>query len=68
MFSKISQALYLCKHFSSFLIIGKSNWEDDGWGAWEETETQEPVSLYKRMHACLKVSFSICNDGDIFQC
>ena len=36
-----------CKYFLSFLKIGKStNWEDDGWGAWE-TEPQEPVSLYK---------------------
>uniref|UniRef100_A0A8C0WLE2 Uncharacterized protein n=1 Tax=Castor canadensis TaxID=51338 RepID=A0A8C0WLE2_CASCN len=26
-----------------------TNWEDDGWGAWEETEPQEPVSLYKCM-------------------
>uniref|UniRef100_A0A8C9BIR6 RAB3 GTPase activating non-catalytic protein subunit 2 n=1 Tax=Phocoena sinus TaxID=42100 RepID=A0A8C9BIR6_PHOSS len=25
-----------------FFKIGKSNWEDDGWGAWEETEPQEP--------------------------
>uniref|UniRef100_A0A8C9B3G0 RAB3 GTPase activating non-catalytic protein subunit 2 n=1 Tax=Phocoena sinus TaxID=42100 RepID=A0A8C9B3G0_PHOSS len=22
--------------------VSKSNWEDDGWGAWEETEPQEP--------------------------
>uniref|UniRef100_A0A674JPY4 Uncharacterized protein n=1 Tax=Terrapene triunguis TaxID=2587831 RepID=A0A674JPY4_9SAUR len=22
------------------------NWEDDGWGAWDEAETQEPVSPY----------------------
>jgi hypothetical protein len=33
-----------------FFLIGKTtNWEDDGWGAWEETEPQEPVSLYKCM-------------------
>lgn len=48
---KILKALYFMQALFIFLKTGKStDWEDDGWGAWEETEPQEPVSLYKCMH------------------
>uniref|UniRef100_A0A8C4VNR6 RAB3 GTPase activating non-catalytic protein subunit 2 n=1 Tax=Gopherus evgoodei TaxID=1825980 RepID=A0A8C4VNR6_9SAUR len=36
---------FLCPYLRQ--SVDKSpNWEDDGWGAWDEAETQEPVSLY----------------------
>lgn len=43
-FAKLSPVL------CSFTLGKPPNWEDDGWGAWEETEAPEPVSLAIAFH------------------
>lgn len=49
--------LYSCDKSFFSLKAGKStSWEDGGWGAWDEAELQEPVSLYVCVYICVCVT------------
>jgi hypothetical protein len=53
--------LFILISCSLSLSLGKtSSWEDDSWGAWEETEPREPVSVYNSMfclYSCVRVGY-----------
>lgn len=47
--------LYSCDKSFFSLKAGKStSWEDGGWGAWDEAELQEPVSLCVCVYMCVR--------------